>query len=88
MSKNGHKAHVRSLQPTPQPESMNELLIDANVCVNYDDPTTLTALELLRDAGFSVRSTAVSGLASPRVTVKSGTYYGLKQIRELVKSIR
>jgi len=66
----------------------NEASKDARVCVNCRDPDTRIVLELLRSAGFGVRSTSVSGLSSPRVTVESGTYTGLKQIRRLIDQTR
>ena len=59
---------------------------DVRVCINYNDPSTKLVLKLLKDAGFNIRSIAASGVSQPRVITQSGTYEGMKQIRQLVIS--
>ncbi len=63
-----------------------EITKDARACLNYDDPDSLIVLDLLRGAGYGVRSVFVEGLSKPRVIVKSGTYSGLKQIRQMIEA--
>lgn len=58
----------------------------ARVSLNPKDSEGQWVLQSLRNAGFKVFSCYVEGLANPRVSTQSGTYEGLKAIRNLLEA--
>lgn len=65
-----------------------EIRRTARLCiVDYSDKTSQEAVDLLREAGFSVSASPVSGLGQPVLTMGPHTYYGIWEIRKFVNSL-
>lgn len=59
----------------------------ARLCVDYEDENSFKAINIIRDAGFVVTATPVSGLAGPELTLGSTTYSGITEIQQLVQDL-
>lgn len=60
----------------------------ARLCVDYSDENSFKAIRILRDAGFLVTATPVSGLGEPELTLGSTTYSGITEIQQLTESVK
>ena len=57
----------------------------ARLCVDWaDKDNTREAIKMLRQAGFRVSVTPVSGLGQPELWLGSNPYFGLEEIREMI----
>jgi len=59
----------------------------ARLCVDYSEKNSLEAITILRNAGFRVTATPVSGIIEPELTLGSTSYHGIDEIRELVDRV-
>ncbi len=59
----------------------------ARLCVDYSEVNSFQAISILREAGFRVTATPVSGLAEPELTIGSTNYHGITEIQELLRKV-
>lgn len=61
----------------------------ARLCiVDYSDKISQEAIDLLREAGFQVSFSPVSGIGQPILTLGPYTYTGIWEIREFVEAFK
>jgi hypothetical protein len=58
----------------------------AHLSINYLSKEHVQVAQMLRDAGFRVVSTSVSGLGEPEVTIRGMTFQGIEGIKQLIES--
>jgi hypothetical protein len=59
----------------------------ARLCVDYSVSISFEAITLLRNAGFRVTVTPVSGLSEPELTLGSVSFRGLSEIQNLIEDL-
>ena len=78
----GHKKNMtKSIEVAPISQK-------ARLSVDYSEENSFEAINILRDAGFRVTATQVSGLSEPELTLGSTSYRGIAEIRQLVEDIK
>lgn len=60
----------------------------ARLCVDYSVSNSFEAIKILRNAGFRVTVTPVSGLSEPELTLGSVSFRGLSEIQNLIEDLR
>ncbi len=57
----------------------------ARLCLDYTDEASFIVIRILRDAGFRVSTTLVTGLIEPELMLGSRSYRGISAIRKVAE---
>lgn len=79
---------MRYKEATSQSTETTSISRKARLCVDYSEENSFEAIEILRNAGFRVTVTPVSGFIEPELTLGSTSYHGIAEIKELINSVK